>query len=247
MPRRRDRDRAAPRDRLRDPADRPLPAPDDRRQRGHRAAPAGLAGRAGHGALGGAARRSSGSIRRSTPSAIPSQLSGGERQRVGVARALGRGPADHAHGRAVRGGRSDRPRAAPGRVPAAPAGAGQDDPVRDPRHRRGDQDGRPRRRLAGRAAGSPSSGTPASCWPRPPRTSWPASSAPTAASSACRSAGSRDLELRPAVTARLGDAGRRGPPAGGWPTRSRTSCWSTPRIARSAGCPIRRDPRRRRR
>ena len=43
----RDRDRAAPRHRLRDPAGRPVPAPDDRRERGRRAAPAGLAGGAG--------------------------------------------------------------------------------------------------------------------------------------------------------------------------------------------------------
>ena len=38
--------RAAPRDRLRDPADRPVPAPDDRREHRHRPAPARLAARA---------------------------------------------------------------------------------------------------------------------------------------------------------------------------------------------------------
>ena len=55
-------------------------------------------------------------------------------------------PADHAHGRAVRGRRPDRPGAPAGRVPAPPGDDRQDDPLRDPRHRRGDQDGRPRGR-----------------------------------------------------------------------------------------------------
>jgi hypothetical protein len=54
----------------------------------------------------------------------------------------GRGSAADAHGRAVRRGGPDRSRAAPGRVPAPAAGARQDDPLRHPRHRRGDQDGR---------------------------------------------------------------------------------------------------------
>ena len=78
----------------------------------------------------------------------------------------GRRPAADAHGRALRGGRPDRSRAAPGRVPAPAARAGQDDPLRDPRHRRGDQDGRPDRghgggrpagpvRAAGRDPGPP--------------------------------------------------------------------------------------------
>ena len=57
----------------------------------------------------------------------------------------GRQPRRDADGRALRRGGSDQPRAAPERVPA-PAGRGaKDDPVRHPRHRRGDQDGRPGR------------------------------------------------------------------------------------------------------
>ena len=109
-----------------------------------------------------------------------------------------RGPADHAHGRAVRGGRPDRPRPPPERVPAPPGGARQDDPVRDPRHRRGHQDGRPRRGLPGRRASSPSSARRPRSWPTPPRSSWRGSSARTAASSACRCSRVGDLELRPA-------------------------------------------------
>ncbi len=115
----------------------------------------------------------------------PSQLSGGERQRVGVARALAADPPDHAHGRAVRRRRPDRPRPPPERVPAAPGGPRQDDPVRDPRHRRGDQDGRPGRGLADRRPPRPvrhAGRDPG----RPRPTSWPASSAPTGASSGCR-------------------------------------------------------------
>ena len=57
-------------------------------------------------------------------------------------------PAADADGRAVRRDRPDQPRAAPERVPAPPAGDPQDDRVRDPRHRRGDQDGRPDRGAA---------------------------------------------------------------------------------------------------
>ena len=66
-----------------------------------------------------------------------------------------RRPAGDAHGRAVRGRRPDRPRPTAERVPAAPGRARQDDPVRDPRHRRGDQDGRPRRGHAGRRPARP--------------------------------------------------------------------------------------------
>ena len=118
-------------------------------------------------------------------------------------RAGGR-PTDHAHGRAVRRGRPDRPRAAPERVPAPPGGARQDDPVRHPRHRRGDQDGRPRRGHAGRAAPRPVRA--AGRDPRRPgrrvrgplRRRGPRPQAPLAPAR-------RRLELRPAVTARVGD------------------------------------------
>ena len=70
------------------------------------------------------------------------------------ARAGGR-PAGDADGRAVRRHRPDQPRAAPERVPAPAGRAAQDDRLRHPRHRRGDQDGRPHRGACERAA----------CWP----------------------------------------------------------------------------------
>ena len=85
-------DRAPAEHRLRDPADRPVPAPDDRRERRDGAAAARLAEGPAPRAVRGAARRSSGSIRRSTATATRRQLSGGERQRVGVARALAADP-----------------------------------------------------------------------------------------------------------------------------------------------------------
>ena len=160
------RDRAAAEHRLRHPAGRPLPAPDDRRERGHRAAAPGLDEGASAGARGRAAR-----ARRPGPRQVPRPLPEPAVRRRAPARrrrpgARGR-PADHAHGRAVRGRRPDRPRPPPERVPAPPGGARQDDPVRDPRHRRGDQDGRPGRGLPGRRHASPSSARRPRSWPNP--------------------------------------------------------------------------------
>ena len=60
-----------------------------------------------------------------------------------------RRPAADADGRAVRRDRPDQPRAAAERVPAPAGRDPQDDRLRHPRHRRGDQDGRPDRDPAG--------------------------------------------------------------------------------------------------
>ena len=142
-------DGAAAEHRLRHPAGRPVPAPDDRRQRGHRAAAARLAEAPPSGALGrapGARRPGSREVPRSLPEPALRRRAAARRRRP---RPRGR-PADHAHGRAVRRRRPDRPGPPPERVPAAAGDHRQDDPVRDPRHRRGDQDGRPRRRLPDR-------------------------------------------------------------------------------------------------
>src|SRR3954467_7970684 len=86
----------------------------------------------------------------------PAQLSGGPRHRARVPRggarrggpppaaAAGR-PAADADGRAVRRDRPDHARAAAERLPAPARGDPQDRRVRHARHRRGDQDGPPRR------------------------------------------------------------------------------------------------------
>ena len=83
--------RAAPRHRLRDPARRPVPAPHDRRQHRHRPAAARL------GQAAGARQRATELLERvGLPTELgrryPAQLSGGQQQRVGVARALAADP-----------------------------------------------------------------------------------------------------------------------------------------------------------
>ena len=69
-----------------------FPHQTDRRQRGRRAAPAGLVGGSPARARGRAARPGRPRSRPATADRFPSQLSGGERQRVGVARALAADP-----------------------------------------------------------------------------------------------------------------------------------------------------------
>ena len=138
-----------PQHRLRHPAGRALPASDHRRQRRDRAAADGLdQGPPARALRGAAGPRRPG--RRQVPRPVPEPAvrwrATARRRRPGASR----GPADHAHGRALRGGRSDRPGPAPERIPSPPGDDRQDDPVRDPRHRRGDQDGRPRRGLPDR-------------------------------------------------------------------------------------------------
>ena len=91
----------------------------------------------------------------------------------------GRRPAGDADGRAVRGDRPDQPRAAAERVPAAAGGDPQDRPLRHPRHRRGDQDGRPDRDPARGRPGRPVRDPGRDPDGRPPTSSSRTSSAPT--------------------------------------------------------------------
>ena len=82
--------RAAPADRLRHPARRPVPAPHDRRQRRDRALPARDRQEAGRARARWSC--SSGSACPAFAKRYPAQLSGGQQQRVGVARALAADP-----------------------------------------------------------------------------------------------------------------------------------------------------------
>ena len=76
--------------RLRDPADRPIPAPLDRRQHRDSTPTAGLGPQAHRGAGRGAARAGFAAVE--TRERYPAEVSGGQRQRVGVARALAADP-----------------------------------------------------------------------------------------------------------------------------------------------------------
>ena len=144
---------AAARHRLRDPADRPLPAPDHGRQHRDRARGCSAGTRSASRARVDELLDWCRSTRRDArPLSRPALGRPAPARRRGP-RAR-RGPAADADGRALRRDRPDQPRAASERVPAAPAGDPQDDRLRDPRHRRGDQDGRPDRRAQeGRQAG----------------------------------------------------------------------------------------------
>ena len=137
-------DRAAAAHRLRLPADRPVPAHERRGQHRHRAAAAGVERSSASDARVGELLELVG-LEQSDARRYPGQFSGGQRQRIGVARAMAAGPADHAHGRAVRRRRPDRARPPAERLPAAARRGPQDGHLRDARHRRGDQDGRPGR------------------------------------------------------------------------------------------------------
>ena len=146
----------------------------------------------------------------------------------------GRRPAGDADGRALRRDRPDQARAPPERVPA-PAGRDPEDrPLRHPRHRRGDQDGRPDRdpeegraarpvRHAGRAADGPGGRLRRGLRRRRP-------GAETARPD--EGAGHRPLAGAPGLR-RPGDGRGHGPSSRA--RRSPMPCSSTPSAGRSAG------------
>ncbi len=114
---------------------------------------------------------------------LPEALSEGALRRPAAARRRAarhrRRSAGAAHGRALRRHRPDQPRRHPGRVPEDAGDAQEDDHVRQPRHRRGGEDGRPHRHLP-RRAGSSSTTRPTTSSPIRPTASSPISSAATA-------------------------------------------------------------------
>ena len=133
--------------RLRHPADRPVPAPDHRAEHRHRPAPVGLGPQADPGP--GRPPDGDGGAR---PRRVPEPVPEGALRRPGPAGRRRSGPGGRsrraADGRTVRRHRPHHARTAAERVPAPPGRAAQDHRLRHPRHRRGDQDGRPHRHPA---------------------------------------------------------------------------------------------------
>ena len=225
------RDGAAARHRLRDPAGRPVPAPDGRRQRRHRPAPARLATGADP-----RARRRAARARRASSRRVPRALPGPALGRPAPARRprarARRRPAAHAHGRAVRRARPDHARAPAGRVPA-PAGrrcARRSSSSRTTSTRRSAR--RPHRDPARGRRPRPVRHARTRCSRIRPTSSSRASSAPTAGSS-----GSRCAARRGRARARRAALGRRPARSPATTTlRDALSVMLTSRRPRAASC-----------
>ena len=147
------RRRAAPRDRLRHPAGRAVPALHGRAEHRRGAGPAQV----GQEEDRRPGRRDDGPGR-PRPGHVPAPAPAPALRRPAAARRGGQGagrrPAGAADGRAVRRGRPDHPRQPAGRAAAAAERAGQDDRVRHPRLRRG-REARRQDRRAGRPVDDP--------------------------------------------------------------------------------------------
>ena len=137
--------RAAARDRLRDPADRALPPPHGRARTSPPSRGCSAGTRRGSRARVDELLDLVGARPSDLRDRYPAQLSGGQRQRVGVARALAADPPlllmDEPFG-AIDPINRERLQNEFLRLQREIA---QDDRLRHPRHRRGDQDGRPHR------------------------------------------------------------------------------------------------------
>ena len=137
-----ERRRAAPHHRLRDPGRQPVPPHDGGQEHRDRAEDARLGRRPD--LLAGRRAARAGQPR---PREVPRPLPARALRRAAATRRRrarpGRRPAGDPDGRAVRRRRPDHPGAAAGRAALHPARAAQDDRLRHPRHRRGDQARRP--------------------------------------------------------------------------------------------------------
>ena len=175
------------------------------------------------------------------PQEMAAPLPGAALRRPAPARRRGprarRRPAADADGRAVRGDRPDQPRAPAERVPAPAGGDPQDDRLRHPRHRRGDQDGRPDRDPAGRAGTSPSTRRRPSCWPHPPAPFVEDFVGADRALKRLSLQRVRDVDLWRVATVRAGRADGRGAAQGRVRRRAHAAARGRARGARSAGCP----------
>ena len=151
----------------------------------------------------------------------PNELSGGP----GPARRRGpgsrRGPSGAAHGRTFRRRRPHRSEAGSSRSSSRlQHQAPKDGHVRDPRRRRGGEDGRPDRRPEPRVAYSSSTTPRPRCWATPLQRSWRTSSGRTEVSAAWRLHRSKSTICTvPRWSRQMRRSPRRVPP---WPVRGRT-------------------------
>ena len=194
------RRRAPPRDRLRDPAGRPLPAHDDRRQHRDRPAAPRLADATAQRARVAELLELVG-LEAEYAQALPGAALGRAAPAGRPGARARRRPAADADGRAVRRARPDHARPPAARVPAAARRGAQDGHLRHARHRRGDQARRPDRDPPRGRRSWRSTTRPTGCSPTRPTSSSRGSSARTEGSSGSRCGGSTRSSSSPSTGA----------------------------------------------